>query len=244
MIGVAAVAGLVAMTGRATIHFEQDFDTMTLGDINGQQGWYGVTPLSIVQSTVAVEGNALETGNGAFGTGYYNQPFAIGRANQWLSFDIRLGADIYDFAGTPSVDMQAAFAVRGPEANQKMTLVYKAVTNSAGQVAYSRWEMRGTSPWLLSPDARKDTWYSVLIKCDFAAGTADAEVWRAGQAWWDPEPIAGFDNDGNVNDLYVSTDSTPSFSVFVDNILIIPEPATGLTLAVCGLFALRRRPSR
>jgi len=239
--GVAlAMAVMAVLSTQAAIHYQQDFDTMVLGNVNGQQGWSGAAPLSNVQNAVAVSGNALETGNGAYAAGYFNQPFATGKSNQWLSFDIRLSSDIYDHAGTPNVDMQVAFAVRGPSAYEQTYFVYKAATNGLGAVDYSRWEQRAASI-LTSPDVRKDIWYSVLIKYDFDANTSDAEVLRAGQAWWNPAVIAGFQNNGNTNDLFFETDNNPNFSIFVDNILIIPEPATAGMLTLAGLLALRRR---
>src|SRR5438045_620151 len=40
--------------------YSQDFDGLTSGPINGQDGWFGGASTDVVQSTVAVSGKALE----------------------------------------------------------------------------------------------------------------------------------------------------------------------------------------
>jgi len=65
---------------------------------------------------------------------------------QQLTFDFRLAADIGDYAGKPGVDIQdAVMQVRGPDANARneFFLVYKADTDSGGNVVLNQIQLRG-----------------------------------------------------------------------------------------------------
>lgn len=247
LTALAAIAVTGVLGAAEPIQYQQSFDGLTLGPIAGQDSWYNN---AVVQNTVAVAGNAMlvNAGGGERNVTALPQTFSslTDKPIQVLSFDLRLPTVITDFSGTPNQDIQETIQFRGPRTNQEFFFVYKAFTNGSGVVTQNRFEFRSGGTTLGSPSTvLKDTWYHVAMLINFDKRTLDGLMLNPdGSLFWDPAPITGFGNNGNINYVGFFSDSTPPAPLYVDNVLVLlPEPA-GLSLLGLGALALLRRRVR
>jgi hypothetical protein len=238
-----ALASASVATG-ALSFYDQNFDGLIPGSINGQDGWVGGSG-DLVQSTVALSGNALLIDDATvYRPGIFPDITASPIVN--ISFDLRLSSDIGDFAGVPNTDMQGTILFRGPNTDQEFAFVYKVGTLSDGTIRIDQngFEIRGTTIEHSVLDGvipTKDIWYHVELEIDWNGSTIDGHVKAGGTSFWDPDPVIGFTVDGNTNVAIIVSGDDPNAPFYIDNFSVTPEPSRALLLLIgLGAVGLRR----
>ena len=108
--------------------------------------------------------------------------------------------------------------VRGPDANARneFFLVYKADTDSGGNVVLNQIQLRGAGSTFGMNGVKKGVWYHVTMTMNFAQGTASATVQSPGAAAWASGTVTG-SNNGNTN-MIMANGSAP---FYLDNIQVV-----------------------
>jgi hypothetical protein len=229
--------------------YSQDFDALSNGTINGQDGWFGGAG-DVVQSTVVVSGKALQVSDSGAGrhSGSVPLTFSTTHNYQKVAFDIRLATTINDFAGVPNTDIQETIQFRGPVANQQFFLVYKGTTNGAGTVVANRWEFRtnptGPGTTVSANTVQKDIFYHVEMELNLNGKEFDGVITNAATSFtFDPAIQPGWHNDGNINYAAFFADNSPVVAtMYVDNFaVLVPEPMAGFSVLGAGAMLLARR---
>jgi prepilin-type N-terminal cleavage/methylation domain-containing protein/prepilin-type processing-associated H-X9-DG protein len=208
--------------------FSDTFDALNVGAMNGQNGWVSTSASNVIQTKDSVLGNAAQ--NVAGGQSLYRANVfqsSVTLNTPMIEFDFMLPVTIAAYAGRPNTDIQASIWFRGPESNQVISLVYKALSNASGTITQDRWEARGTGQQN-SPTPQPGVWYHAQIKVNWTLRTYDALITKTGSntAWWDPAAVT-MSNDGNVNQAFIDgfPSATTPASLCVDNFEIGPVQA-------------------
>jgi hypothetical protein len=254
VVAAVTILGASGITSASNIYFEQDFESLTPGTINGQAGWTS-TATAEVQSTVANPGQAVQMNNASTATRL--GIFGSTHAKQRLQFDIMVPFTINEVPFEYSADIQHEVLLRGPNVNQQMFFVYKGGKNEnqaapSAPSPFNCFSFRGAATQNSTFAPQAGVWYTVVIDFDFAASTFDGKIYQGSTLLWDPLGNQNFINNGNTNYFGLTADGTYDFSFVgvgdlanlefnVDNIVVyIPEPAAALVAAPLGMLLLRR----
>ncbi|MDA3875304.1 MAG: PEP-CTERM sorting domain-containing protein [Kiritimatiellae bacterium] len=259
-----AIAGCLSLaTGYSELLLTEDFESLTTGDLNGQNGWSAITAVDVAAgglgysngSMVIDGGTKHATWTGANAQGIASKAFASQSEEVWFSFTVNVvttdTANRFWFTVSDDADLGNSGVMGQINSNSGALLSgYRAGSTqitSAGTpiptetfLLVGRFSKDGISSSITDYD-RMEMWVN-----------PDSATLGTGSNYYDATDATGSGISSGIDTFAISSLGTGATEVQWDNLrigttqgdVVIPEPSTLLLVTIAGLLGvvgLRRK---